>query len=218
MIRDTRRREIKRLGPWWHQIDLGNGIRTRDIAPQWIETLPRDYPSLLWEKIRPSIPDDLRGMRILDLGCSDGFFSVELAKRGAAKVIAMDPVPNRVRNVAFVAKTLELPQIEARVGSIYDLPPEERYDWVLMLGVLYHLPHPLLGLERVAAVTNHMILETCLLQDERSMLAWGPEQGVSDGWIPSHRCVLDMLQSVGFRNSYRIQDHRTARAAYVCAR
>ena len=47
--------------------------------------------------------------------------------------------------------------------DVLDLSPERigEFDLVLILGVLYHMRHPLLALERVASVTkDQLVLET----------------------------------------------------------
>lgn len=81
---------IVELGPWFHQIELGSGIRTRDISPA-PGPQPQDHSIARWEAVQNWIPTDLAGKRILDIGCADGFFSVELARRGATEIVAVDP-------------------------------------------------------------------------------------------------------------------------------
>src|ERR1051326_1573020 len=63
---------------WWHRIDLGNGI----ITPGRDQTQDR-LPGL-------GIPEDLRGLSVLDIGAWDGFFSFEAERRGAKRVLATD--------------------------------------------------------------------------------------------------------------------------------
>ena len=75
--REAIRKKVEELGPWFHQIDLGNGLMTRSIAPS-PGPQPVDHPLQRWEKIMNELPADLSGMRILDLGSSDGFFSIFL--------------------------------------------------------------------------------------------------------------------------------------------
>src|SRR5882724_3822899 len=56
---------------WYHTVDLGNGIIT-----------PGDYD---YRASLPSFafPDDMRGMRVLDVGSATGFFAFEFERRGA---------------------------------------------------------------------------------------------------------------------------------------
>ena len=71
-------REIKRLGPWFHNLDLG-GVKT---APNHFLG---DFPSVKWRRFAHAIPADLSGMSVLDIGCNGGFYSLEMraARRGA---------------------------------------------------------------------------------------------------------------------------------------
>lgn len=208
---------IRSLGPWWHQIELDFGLRTRDIAPQEENKEYIDYPQPLWKHIEPIIPQDLTGCSILDIGCSDGFFSLECAKRKAARIVSIDELPNRIRNLTFMVTQLGLTTIEPRVQSIYDLDPKEKFDFVIMLGVLYHLDHPLLGLQKVSAITNKLLLETTVLADEKSsVMHWRQSYSSEIGWNPSVQCLQDMLHAVKFKDLQEIPREGNERVTYLC--
>jgi hypothetical protein len=74
------------LGPWFHNIDL-NGVQT---AP---EHFLNDYPNVKWKTFQHAIPDDLTGRNVLDIGCNAGFYSIEMKRRGAARVLGLDCDP-----------------------------------------------------------------------------------------------------------------------------
>lgn len=84
------------------------------------------------------------------------------------------------------------------------------FDVVLFLGVLYHLRHPLLALERVASVTRDLILKTVvdMLGIGRPAAAFYPERELSDDptnwWGPNPAAVEGMLRAVGFRAARRV--------------
>src|SRR4051794_6546973 len=82
--------EIRRLGPWFHNLTLPSGQTTAPDHPLG------DFPSFKWQQIAPHVPEDLRGARALDIGCNAGFYSIELAKRGA-HVVAVDHDPHYLR-------------------------------------------------------------------------------------------------------------------------
>lgn len=183
---------------WFHRIDLGSGITTagRDDSPRKLTEI--------------RMPADLRGRSVLDIGAYDGFFSFEAERRGAARVLAIDnwgrPECSPKAGFEFAKKVLGS-RVEDRTVDVYDLSPETVgvFDVVLFLGVLYHLRHPLLGLERVASVTGDLlILETHvdLLDHRRPVLAFYPGDELGgDGtnwWGPNVPAVLDMLRTVGF--------------------
>ena len=144
-------------GPWFHNLAVPDGEGgTLHTAP---DHPLGDFPRFKWEAIAPHLPDDLRGTNALDVGCNAGFYSLELARRGAA-VTAVDHDPRYLEQARWAAGRLEdagaLPNPPAfREGSVYDLArPRDgepgRFDLVWFMGVLYHLRHPLLALDILA--------------------------------------------------------------------
>ncbi|HEV2212458.1 MAG TPA: methyltransferase domain-containing protein [Gammaproteobacteria bacterium] len=111
LSRDELVRKCRELGPWFHQIDLGMGVRTRDVAPT-VGVQDHDHPLSRWNKVRDALPTDMSGMRVLDVGCSDGFFSIEMARRGAREIIAIDGHKDCIRRLNWVKDLLELPAIK----------------------------------------------------------------------------------------------------------
>src|SRR5437868_13853818 len=74
---------VRQLGDWFHNIELG-GVQT---APHHFLG---DYPNLKWQRFRHAIPADLRGKTVLDIGCNGGFYSIEMKRRGADRVLGID--------------------------------------------------------------------------------------------------------------------------------
>jgi tRNA (mo5U34)-methyltransferase len=109
--------KVRELGPWFHQLDLGHGVHTRSISrsngPQ-----PLDHPLPRWHKIRDTLPADMHGMSVLDVGCSDGFFSIEMARRGA-EVLAVDAQRTSIARLRWAAERLGVRGVEALYGDIY---------------------------------------------------------------------------------------------------
>jgi tRNA (mo5U34)-methyltransferase len=136
-------RRVRELAPWFHDLDL-NGIRT---AP---DHFLGSYPLGLWESIRHVVPKDLSGKTVLDLGCNAGFFSIEMARRGASRVVGVDYDPRYLEQARLAIEVAGAANIELRQLSVYDVARlGEKFDFVLFMGVLYHLRHPLLALDLV---------------------------------------------------------------------
>src|SRR5436190_4737290 len=137
---DEIERCIRELGDWFHNLNL-NGVQT---APNHFLG---DYPEIKWRNFANAIPADLRGKTVLDIGCNAGFYSIEMKRRGADRVLGVDFDETYLSQARFAAEVCSA-DIEFRQLSVYDVGKlGEKFDVVLFLGVLYHLRHPLLALD-----------------------------------------------------------------------
>ena len=147
-ITDTARiRElIAAHGRWWHEIELAPGIVT-----------PGDDSNRMKLPILDALglPSTMSGLRALDIGCSDGYFSFEMEKRGA-EVVAIDFVPEEYTGFA-TARTILGSKVTYRMDNVYNLAPEKygQFDVVLFMGVLYHLRKPLAALDAIRSVMKN---------------------------------------------------------------
>jgi tRNA (mo5U34)-methyltransferase len=211
---------IRALGPWFHNIDLG-GVWT---AP---DHFLGDYPGTVWRAISAALPQDLAGKSVLDLGCNGGFFSIEMKRRGAARVLGVDYDPRYLAQARLAVEVTGL-DVELRELSVYDVAAlGERFDLVLFMGVLYHLRHPLLALDlvRMHAAKDLVVFQSMLRGSEgrfppapdypfaeRDVFdhpAWPKLHFVerkyagdeTNWWIPNRACAEAMLRSAGFAPS-----------------
>lgn len=211
--------EIDDLGGWFHNLHLPGGAQTH---PQHYLG---DFPNRKWQKIAPHIPADLHGWRALDIGCNAGFYTFEMAKRGA-HVVGIDVDPHYLRQAAWAARQFGLEdQVEFRQMQVYDLAQTgEKFDLVWFMGVLYHLRYPMLGLDIVSQkVGRMMVFQTLTMpgkevfeQDYKLDIArrdvmrepgW-PKMAFIEGelvgdptnwWAPNHAGARAMLRSAGMR-------------------
>jgi tRNA (mo5U34)-methyltransferase len=148
------------LAPWFHNLHLPGGRQTAPDHPLG------DFPAFKWAEIAPHLPADLGGARALDIGCNAGFYTFELARRGA-QVTAIDIDEHYLRQARWAAQELGLEaRVELRRMGVYDLArlDVEPFDVVVFMGVLYHLRHPLLALDLVAEATaGTLVLQTLTL-------------------------------------------------------
>ncbi len=212
---ETTRRNVAELAPWFHNLHLPDGTQT---APKHFLG---DFPTYKWRELADHLPADLNGWSALDIGCNAGFYSFELARRGA-RVTAMDSNPHYLRQARWAAELYGLTErIEFRHAQVYALARErERYDLVLFMGVLYHLRYPLLGLDIVARKARRLLcLQSLTLGgpeefdaaqdmpfDQREMLrqpgwpkaAFVEQRFAADPtvwWVPNQTCLEAMLRS-----------------------
>ncbi len=142
------------LGPWFHNMPLG-GVWT---AP---DHFLGDYPGVKWRHYAGVLPQDMRGKTVLDIGCNSGFFSLEMKRRGADRVLAIDLDEKYLAQARFAAEVEGL-DIEFRQMSVYDVGAlREQFDVVFFIGVFYHLRHPLLALD---LVHDHVVRDLMVFQ------------------------------------------------------
>jgi tRNA (mo5U34)-methyltransferase len=223
-------KRVEALKPWFHNLDL-NGVPT---AP---DHFLGDYPSIKWRAFANAIPADLTGMTVLDIGCNAGFYSIEMKRRGAERVLGIDFDEAYLAQARFAAEVTGR-DIEFRKLSVYDVGMlVERFDIVLFMGVLYHLRHPLLALDlirehvagdmmvfqsmqRGSAETadvseNYAFWDTVLFDAPAFPKMHFIEQRYADDptnwWIPNRACVEAMLRSAGFS----IEAHPESEV-YIC--
>jgi tRNA (mo5U34)-methyltransferase len=235
-VRELTREDIEarvhELGDWFHNINL-RGVQT---APHHFLG---DYPAVKWQLFQHAIPDDLCGRTVLDIGCNGGFYSIEMKRRGADRVVAVDTDERYLAQARFAADVAGA-NIEFRMMSVYDLPElAERFDIVLFMGVLYHLRHPLLALDILHDYATSDLLvfqsmlrgspdatpvkrdydfrETAQFDQASYPVMYFVEhryaRDPTNWWIPNRACAEAMLRSAGFD----IVDH-PEHEVFVCRR
>lgn len=158
---------IRDLGEWFHNLDLF-GIPT---APNHFLG---DFPAIKWKHIASAIPEDLAGASVLDIGCNGGFYSIQLKRRGAERVLGIDVDDRYLNQARFAANTLGV-EIEFERRSVYEVDAiAGQFDYVFFMGVLYHLRYPLFALDKVitkVAPGGKLVFQT-MLRGSDSVKDW----------------------------------------------
>lgn len=218
MNRTEIEQDVTRLGPWFHNLDL-NGVAT---AP---DHFLGDYPADKFARFAALVPEDLTGKTVLDIGCNAGFYSFEMRRRGAGRVVGIDADERYLAQARYAARTLGETAVEFRPLSVYDVGAlGERFDLVIFMGVLYHLRHPLLALDLIRAhVAGDMMLFQSLTRGPSTVAQVAPDYEFHDSahfdrpdhprlsfverewahdwtnwWVPNRAGVEAMLRASGF--------------------
>ncbi len=203
-------------GYWFQKIRLFDDL----VTPGWSDPMTEKEPYF-------AVPEDLSGLRVLDIGCAEGYFSFLAERRGAREVVAIDSFPDSVRRFNICRDALGS-RATAYLCNVYDLSPKTfgTFDVVLFYGVLYHLRHPLLAIEKIRSVcTGSMLLQTLIHEGADPVdvpmakfyprgFQSGPQEEADNEtffdptifWVPNRACVASMLDSVGFKGIERITD------------
>ena len=188
---------------WFQRVELFPGY----YSPGWDDPAANKLPYY-------GLPEDLTGMRVLDIGCAEGFFSFEAERRGAREVIGIDSFTDSVRRFNIV-KAARQSNANAFLMNVYDLEPKRlgTFDLVLFYGVFYHLKHPQLALERIRSIcTGTLLFQTHVFEEpslKDSPYARFYPHGMSSGprgehfdvtvfWLFNGTCCAAMLDHVGF--------------------
>ncbi len=208
-------RRIAELGEWFHNLDL-RGVHT---APHHFLG---DFPNIKWKYIAEAIPQDLTGATVLDIGCNGGFYSIQMKQRGASRVLGIDVDDRYLNQARFAAETLEL-DIEFEKRSVYMVDEIPRqFDYVLFMGVFYHLRYPLYALDKVIKKVGERLLFQTMIRGSEQVSTWDEDypfwnkqifenhdfpamyfieksysHDPTNWWIPNRAAVEAMLRSSG---------------------
>ncbi len=221
---------IREIGPWFHNLRLGD-----------VETAPEhflgDYPQVKYERFRDALPKDLSGWSVLDIGCNAGFYSFEMKRRGASRVLGIDTDDHYLRQARFAAEVSEM-DVDFERLPVWDVASlGEKFDLVIFMGVLYHLRHPLLALDLIHEhVAKDLFLFQSMQRGSRDVAELLPDyefngpapfeepgypkmhfiehryaHDETNWWVPNRACAEAMLRSSGFAIEAQPEDE-----VYVC--
>ena len=207
---------MRSLGWWYQHFELPNGIWTGDGKPPAYD--PRDR----WNAFEPYIPADLTGSTALDVGGNSGFFAIQMMLRGAKRVVLVEPFKEFTDQARFAAEQFDvkLDVVNADVHT-YCLTTDERFDYVLFLGLFYHLKYPGLVLDRLAEMTKERFVlqshsvggadseaaelaeaESALEEPDYPRLAFVEHRYKNDPtnwWVPNHQALPPLVRSAGLK-------------------
>jgi tRNA (mo5U34)-methyltransferase len=208
-------REVRELGWWYHHFELPSGVWTGDGEP------PAYDPNERWQLIEPHLPADLKGATVLDVGGNSGYFSLQMKLRGAGKCVMVEPVVEFVEQARFVFSQfgVKVKVVNEDVHA-YCLTESNRFDYVLFLGLFYHLKYPVLVLDRLAEMTKTRLFFNSHiegppgeqpgseLQREDLQSATFPRLSfierayrgdLSNWWVPNYEALEPLARSAGMR-------------------
>jgi len=223
------RERVEELGPWFHDLDLG-GVRTAPDHPLG------GFLDDLWTTVRSYFPEDMGGRSVLDIGCNAGFYTFQLCRRGA-EVTGIDHDGRYLAQARLASELLGL-DAEFREMEAYDVQQLGRtFDYVLFMGVLYHLRHPLLALDRISPIVKGKLVFQTLVRGSDRVFQPAEDYPISEEevfeepgfpamyfierryandptnwWVPNAAAVEGMLRSAGFAI-----DANPARGVYICS-
>ncbi|HEX2831584.1 MAG TPA: methyltransferase domain-containing protein [Thermoanaerobaculia bacterium] len=203
------RAEIARLGPWHHDVEVSDGIRTGDVVRTPQRSAEFGEVSLIRpDRILPRVladvyPAGLAGRSMLDCACNAGGYLFAAADLGAGRGFGFDARDHWIRQAQFLRAHRPAQNIEFAQCALADLPGLhlEPFDITLFQGIFYHLPDPVAGLRIAADHTRELLVFNTAAtwsRNEGLILNLESDQDVMSGvnrlaWLPTSPHVLQEI-------------------------
>ena len=196
---DIRRRvqDLSKDQEWNHFYDL-KGVRTRS---QHVDS--PGYNINKWERLQSLI--SVEGKEILDVGCSDGFYSIQCAQSGAKSVLGIEIDEIRIRRANLAKDVLSVENVSFEVRDLYKFSNSDRFDSIMALGMLHRVPDMNMMLQKLSDLTDELVLEYKSYSKNEDCCYDGGGQTKLNKYNSLHQVPTDLyvenrLKALGFNN------------------
>ncbi len=209
-----------KIQPWNHSIELPFGVRTASD-----EQVSHGKNLIKWSRMTEHVHTvGLKGKRILDVGCNEGFFSLRMIEQGAAEVVGIDADNRRIQKAQFVADVWAIDNVSFEERNIFDESFKElgHFDFVLCMGFLHRIPEVYNSIRILTEMSDSILFEwKALTYDAAPVMEFRGAKS-KDGndyskfyWAPSISFVAEILKSFGFVHNLIINDKTRWRRAML---
>jgi tRNA (mo5U34)-methyltransferase len=218
---------LRRFPRWFYPHDLGQGIVVQPTDSQRGKTDPARFRAKhapYWKAILQGCGGSLEGLRVLDAGCFEGYWTIEAAKAGAAEAVGFDLRPEHVEQARFVARAVGLPNARFEVCDLFDLERLGTFDVIFLFGVLYHVDRPVELLQKARSICRRLlVVNTKILPLDEPVLQVryeDPGQELNAAthplvMVPSASAVVRMMRHAGFREVGVVRPAADGNEAYI---
>jgi SAM-dependent methyltransferase len=218
----SRVEELGMVQSWNHSIELPYNIKTTQD-----KQVSHGKNLVKWSRIEPYLHAiGIKGKRVLDIGCNEGFFSLKLKELGAKEVVGIDADKLRIEKARFVSELLDISGICFEVGDIFDKGVEEygHFDFALCMGFLHRVPSPYYAIRQLTKMSDIILFEWKCLQEGNYDLpimkfcgGESKDSNIYSGlyWLPSVSCMVEILKSLGFAHNFVIDNSKWRRAIVI---
>jgi tRNA (mo5U34)-methyltransferase len=157
-----------------------------------------------WSRVKGLIPNR-PGLRIADVGCSNGYFLFKLSEFKPEIAVGFDPIERCWLQAALLHKLLAIPNTAFLPLGLASLDSFPRFfDLILCMGVLYHQRDQLAAVRRLYDALRPggtVVLESLVVNQDAPLLITPPDRyaKMRNAWtIPSASLMKRLLLEVGF--------------------
>jgi len=191
--------ELSAEQEWNHQYNFPGGIPTRsnDIDSP-------GYNTQKWSRLKPLLEEiGFAGKSILDVGSSDGYFSISCAQQGAGSVLGVELDPIRTERANFAKEVFQLDNVSFEERDLYTFSSDERFDMILALGMLHRVPDMLGLLNKLSELSDTLVLEYKTYDHREDCCYDGQQKTKLNKYnalhqIPTNAYVKNRLDELGF--------------------
>jgi len=135
-------------------------------------TIDSEWQSdLKWDRLKDGIAS-LDDRNVLDVGCGNGYYALQMCAAGARSVIGIDPTILYVMQFLAVSHFTPAEHVFVLPLRLHELPQNARaFDTTFSMGVLYHQRSPIDHLRQLRSTLRpggQLVLETLFVPGEES--------------------------------------------------
>lgn len=160
--------------------------------------------NLKYNLLRPHF--NLKDKLVADIGCNNGYYMFRMLEDKPKKLVGFDPSALTLHQFEFINHFVKSNIVYEILGIEHLEYYEHKFDFIFMLGVLYHRPDPIGTLKALAKGLNskgEIIIDTFMIDGEEE-LCLTPNKRYSKipniYFIPTIPALKNWLQRAGFEN------------------
>ncbi|MBL8513209.1 MAG: methyltransferase domain-containing protein [Betaproteobacteria bacterium] len=161
---------------WFYEFELPDGSQTKSYLPPGVEKVHDTRREMLDSVLDAELGSECSNLTAVDLACHQGWFALQLARRGFRRVLCVDERESHLDDTRLMAELAEARNIDLQRCDLEDATVADIgvHDVTLMLGLLYHLENPVRALRLARAVTRKiLVIETQVVPHMGGMVDWG---------------------------------------------
>jgi tRNA (mo5U34)-methyltransferase len=162
---------------WFYPYQLPNGSVAPSSHGHFLDGIHTTRSEMLHRLLDKHFGTENSKLRAIDLACHQGWFSIELAKRHFAEIIATDARETHISDTQLICQTLQLDQvIKPLLSDVHTLNTDAlgTFDVVLCLGLIYHLENPIGALRKAHALCKNVcVIETQIAPGQTGKVDYG---------------------------------------------
>ena len=158
--------------------------------------------NLKYNLIRPYF--DLKDKIVADIGCNNAYYMFRMTEDKPKRLVGFDPAPLAMLQFEFVNHFIKAPITYEMLGVEHLDIYNHKFDFIFMLGVLYHRPDPIGTLKSLARGLNkngEILIDTFMIEGDEEV-ALTPNKTYSKipniYFIPTINALTNWLNRAGF--------------------